>query len=193
MKAICSNEDSKIFPIVPYNEILRISHTKKSDVVKGVYFMLRKISLLLSICFLLHQNIAYGEDNQQSIYEKRMALYKETEQSSGIPWYYLAAMDQYERNIRSVRKDIPKNQMPSFPFISNQKYGLDILMVTTLPYTIALFGGLGLDGDKDGFANANNDRDLLHTAATILKKQGTSEERIKIMLWEYYRRAKQLI
>lgn len=132
MKAICSNEDSKIFPIVPYNEILRISHTKKSDVVKGVYFMLRKISLLLSICFLLHQNIAYGEDNQQSIYEKRMALYKETEQSSGIPWYYLAAMDQYERNIRSVRKDIPKNQMPSFPFISNQKYGLDLLMVTTL-------------------------------------------------------------
>ncbi|MBJ6950375.1 peptidase M23, partial [Vibrio cholerae] len=60
----------------------------------------------------------------------------------------------------------------------------------TLPHTIALFGGLGLDGDKDGFANANNDRDLLHTAATILKKQGTSEERIKIMLWEYYRRAK---
>lgn len=61
-----------------------------------------------------------------------MALYKETEQSSGIPWYYLAAMDQYERNIRSVRKDIRKNQMPSFPFISNQKYGLDLLMVTTL-------------------------------------------------------------
>lgn len=30
----------------------------------------------------------------------------------------------------------------------------------------------------------------MHTAATILKKQGTSEERIKIMLWEYYRRAK---
>ena len=66
-------------------------------------------------------------------------------------------------------------------------------MVTTLSPQIALFGGLGLDGDKDGFANANNDRDLLHTAATILKKQGTSEERIKIMLWEYYRRAKQLI
>ena len=140
MKAICSNEDSKIFPIVPYNEILRISHTKKSDDVKGVYFMLRKISLLLSICFLLHQNIAYGEDNQQSIYEKRMALYKETEQSSGIPWYYLAAMDQYERNIRSVRKDIPKNQMPSFPFISNQKYGLDLLMVTTLsPYNCSIW------------------------------------------------------
>lgn len=26
--------------------------------------------------------------------------------------------------------------------------------------------------------------------ATIIKKQGTSEDRIKIMLWEYYRRAK---
>ncbi len=83
----------RFFPIVPYNEILRISHNKKSDVVKGFYFMLRKISLVLSICFLLHQNIAYGEDNQQSIYEKRMALYKETEQSSGITWYDVTAMD----------------------------------------------------------------------------------------------------
>lgn len=26
--------------------------------------------------------------------------------------------------------------------------------------------------------------------ATIIKKQGTSEDRMKIMLWEYYRRAK---
>ena len=125
MKAICSNEDSKIFPIVPYNEILRISHTKKSDDVKGVYFMLRKISLLLSICFLLHQNIAYGEDNQQSIYEKRMALYKETEQSSGIPWYYLAAMDQYERNIRSVRKDIPKTRCHHFLYFKPEIWAVN--------------------------------------------------------------------
>lgn len=85
--------------------------------------MLRKISLLLSICFLLHQNIAYGEDNQQSIYEKRMALYKETEQSSGIPWYYLAAMDQYERNIRSVRKDIPKTRCHHFPLFQTRNMG----------------------------------------------------------------------
>ena len=129
----------RFFPIVPYNEILRISHTKKSDDVKGVYFMLRKISLLLSICFLLHQNIAYGEDNQQSIYEKRMALYKETEQSSGIPWYYLAAMDQYERNIRSVRKDIPKTRCHHFLYFK-RKYGLDLLMVTTLsPYNCSIW------------------------------------------------------
>ena len=80
--------------------------------------------------------------------------------------------------------------MPSFPFISNQKYGLDLLIVTILFPIQFLFGGIGLDGDKDGFANANSDRDLLHTAATILRKQGTSEDRIKIMLWEYYRRAK---
>ncbi len=51
-------------------------------------------------------------------------------------------------------------------------------MVTTLSrHTIALFGGLGLDGDKMDLQMQNNDRDLLHTAATILKKQGTSEER----------------
>lgn len=85
--------------------------------------MLRKISLLLSICFLLHQNIAYGEDNQQSIYEKRMALYKETEQSSGIPWYYLAAMDQYERNIRSVRRYSEKTRCHHFPLFQTRNMG----------------------------------------------------------------------
>ena len=140
MKAICSNEDSKIFPIVPYNEILRISHTKKSDVVKGVYFMLRKF-LLLSICFLLHQNIAYGEDNQQSIYEKRMALYKETEQSSGIPWYYLAAMDQYERNIRSVRKDIPKTRCHHFLYFKPEIWAGPVNGNDTLPIQLLYLAG----------------------------------------------------
>lgn len=87
--------------------------------------MLRKLFLLLSICFLLQQGVVYGEADQQNIYEKRMTLYKETEQTSGVPWYYFAAIDQYEQNIRSVRRDIPKKPMPSFLFISNQKYGLD--------------------------------------------------------------------
>ena len=120
-----------------------------------------------------------------------MALYKETEQSSGIPWYYLAAMDQYERNIRSVRRNIPKKPDAIISlYFKPEIWAGPVNSNDTLPHTISLFGGNGLDGDKDGFANANNDRDLLHTAATILKKQGTSEERINIMLWEYYRRAK---
>lgn len=178
--------------MIYYNEIFRISNTKESDVVKGVYFMLRKISLLLSIFFLLQQGIAYGEE-KQSIYDKRMELYKETEQSLGVPWYYLAAIDQYERNIRSVRRDIPKkpDAIISIYFKPEIWSGpANPAPHGTLPYTISLFAGIGLDGNQDGRADANHDRDLLHTIATIITKQGTSEDHIKIMLWEYYRRAK---
>ena len=38
----------------------------------------------------------------------RMELYKSTESLTNIPWYYLAAVDQYERNVRQARKNIPK-------------------------------------------------------------------------------------
>jgi len=80
--------------------------------------MLRKISLLLSICFLLHQNIAYGEDNQQSIYEKRMALYKETEQSSGIPWYYLA-----KKYTERKKRYSEKTRCHHFPLFQTRNMG----------------------------------------------------------------------
>lgn len=37
-----------------------------------------------------------------------MELYKKVEATTNIPWYYLAAIDQYERNLRQVRRDLPK-------------------------------------------------------------------------------------
>lgn len=107
--------------------------------------MPRKIALLLSICFLLGQGIAYGEVNQNQIYEKRMTLYKETEKDANIPWYYLAAIDQYERNIRSVRKDIPKkpDAIISIYFKPEMWAGpANGSTNDTLPHTISLFGGL---------------------------------------------------
>lgn len=94
--------------MIYYNEISRISHTKESDVVKGVYFHASKDCPISFYLLFLGQGIAYGEVDQKQIYEKRMTLYKETEKDTNIPWYYVAAIDQYERNIRSVRKDIPK-------------------------------------------------------------------------------------
>lgn len=155
--------------------------------------MLRKLFLSLSICFLFWQGIVYSEGNQQQIYEKRMTLYKEIESSSNVPWYYFAAIDQYERNIRSVRRDIPKKPDAIISIYFKPEIWAGPINATsndTLPHTISLFGGMGLDGDHDGFANANNDRDLLYTMASIIKKQGPTEDRIKIMLWEYYQRAK---
>ena len=51
--------------------------------------------------------IAANEKSNSEIYAERMELYQLFSQIY-VPWYYLAAIDQYERNIQEVRSDIPK-------------------------------------------------------------------------------------
>ncbi|MEH6888749.1 M23 family metallopeptidase [Bacillus sp. JJ864] len=155
--------------------------------------MHRKLFLLLFIYFLLQANIVYGEENKQDIYKKRMTLYKEMETVSLIPWYYFAAIDQYERNIRSVRRDIPKKPDATISIYFKPEMWAGPAnpnLHDTKPYTISLFGGIGLDGNADGLADANNEKDVLYTMATIIGKQGANRDQLKIMLWEYYQRAK---
>ena len=135
----------------------------------------------------------HGEENKQDIYKKRMTLYKEMETVSLIPWYYFAAIDQYERNIRSVRRDIPKKPDATISIYFKPEMWAGPAnpnLHDTKPYTISLFGGIGLDGNEDGLADANNEKDVLYTMATIIGKQGEKREQLKIMLWEYYQRSK---
>ncbi|MGG2017735.1 M23 family metallopeptidase [Bacillus sp. S10(2024)] len=155
--------------------------------------MHRKLFLLLFISFFLQANIVHGEENKQDIYKKRMTLYKEMETVSLIPWYYFAAIDQYERNIRSVRRDIPKKPDATISIYFKPEMWAGPAnpnLHDTKPYTISLFGGIGLDGNEDGLADANNEKDVLYTMATIIGKQGEKREQLKIMLWEYYQRSK---
>ncbi|MDC2865642.1 M23 family metallopeptidase [Bacillus sp. BP-3] len=155
--------------------------------------MHRKLFLLLFISFFLQANIVHGEENKQDIYKKRMTLYKEMETVSLIPWYYFAAIDQYERNIRSVRRDIPKKPDATISIYFKPEMWAGPAnpnLHDTKPYTISLFGGIGLDGNEDGLADANNEKDVLYTMATIIGKQGENREQLKIMLWEYYQRSK---
>lgn len=155
--------------------------------------MYRKLFLLLSVFFFLQQGFAHAEEKQQTVYEKRMMLYKEMETASFIPWYYFAAIDQYERNVRAVRRDIPKKPDATISIYFKPEVWSGPINPTaydTKPYTISLFGGSGLDGDDDGLADTNNDRDALYTIATILGSEGTDEDHLKIALWEYYKRAK---
>ncbi|CAM4333718.1 M23 family metallopeptidase [Bacillus manliponensis] len=156
--------------------------------------MYRKLFLLLFVYFCLQQGLTvHAAEQEQTIYDKRMILYKEMETASFIPWYYFAAIDQYERNVRSVRRDIPKkpDAVISIYFKPEMWSGpINPDPYDVRPYTISLFGGIGLDGDGDGFANMNNDRDVLYTTATILGSGGTDEDHMKIALWEHYKRAK---
>ena len=51
-----------------------------------------------------------------------MELYQKVESVTNIPWYYLAAIDQYERNIRQSRKDIPKAEGISGIYFPKEKW-----------------------------------------------------------------------
>ncbi|MBO9130709.1 M23 family metallopeptidase [Bacillus sp. 165] len=156
--------------------------------------MWKKLTIILILINLFLPTLpASAEVDKQKIYQQRMSLYKEVELISHIPWHYFAAIDQYERNVRSVRRDIPKKQdgVISIYFKPEIWSGsLNPNQNDKQPFTIALFGGIGLDGDNDGYADQNNDRDLLYTMANIIGHYGNNREHIKIMLWEHYKRAK---
>ncbi|GGJ77183.1 hypothetical protein GGR02_003031 [Anoxybacillus voinovskiensis] len=126
------------------------------------------------------------------IYAKRMELYKKAEAVSLIPWYYFAAIDQYERNVRLVRRDLPKATGVLGIYIPPERWAgpLNKNKHDTNPFTIAQFAGLGIDGNGDGVANPNDDDDVIFAIARYLQTYGTEHEHIKIALWDYYQRSK---
>lgn len=135
---------------------------------------------------------AEGEDpKRDEILEKRMHYYYKF-QDELVPWYFLAAIDQYERNIQEVRKDIPKRESVVAIQYSHEFWvgALNPELNDTTPMTIKYFGGLGLDGNDDGVADANNDDDILVTTASFLSKYGANEDDFKLALWDFYKNDK---
>lgn len=123
-------------------------------------------------------------------YEKRFELYKKTEAASGVPWYYIAAIDQYERSIRHVRKDLPKPEgLTGFYLRPNQWAGLtNPYEKDQNPLSIGFFGGFGMDGNGDGKADPSNDEDLLFSLANYISQYGVDDTRFRIALWNHYKR-----
>lgn len=155
--------------------------------------MLKKLVLIICIYVLVPLEIAKGESDKQTIFTERMALYKEMEAVSLVPWQYFAAVDQYERNVRAVRKDIPKKETGVISIYLKPEIWSGLVNPNENdrnPFTIGLFGGIGRDGDGDGYADQTNDKDVLYTMATILAHFGSDRDHIKIMLWEHYKRGK---
>lgn len=132
------------------------------------------------------------EMDQQKIYEERMFLYKNVETLSQIPWYYFAAIDQYERSLRKSRKDLPKAEGLIGIYFKPEVWSgaLNPNPEDTSPVSISIFGGMGLDGNGDGIADRNNDEDVLYSMASYLEKYGYDQENLKIALWDYYQRDK---
>ncbi len=133
-----------------------------------------------------------AEEVQQNIFAERMNLYTKMETVTQIPWYYYAAIDQYERSIRRARKDIPKETGLIGIYIKPEIWAgaLNPNLNDTNPYSIQLFGGAGLDGNADGVADQTNDEDILFTMSEQILAYGTDPDNFKIGLWNYYKRDK---
>jgi murein DD-endopeptidase MepM/ murein hydrolase activator NlpD len=139
------------------------------------------------------QSIAFGaETDQNQEYQKLMSLYKKTETVTNIPWYVLASIDQYERNVRHSRNDIPKAEGLIEIYFKPEVWSgpLNPNKGDQNPITIGLFGGIGEDGNGDKRADPKNDEDILYSFAHFLESYGTDIENLKIGLWDYYQRDK---
>ncbi|PIC64651.1 peptidase M23 [Sporosarcina sp. P13] len=145
---------------------------------------------LITLFFLFFVVVSAQKDpTHEEIMEERMNYYLKFE-SVLVPWYYLAAVDQFERNIQQVRNDIPnKEGIIALQFTKDYWVGrLNPNKDDTSPESIAFFAGSGLDGNGDGYANPDDDEDVLFTMATFLSGYGKSEEDFVLALRDYYKR-----
>ncbi len=155
---------------------------------------MRQFSIVLIIFFgiFLSANVGFAQKMDPDVYTKRMELYRKIESITNIPWYYLAAIDQYERNVRQARKDIPPAEGITGIYFKPEVWAglLNPDPDDVNPLAIKFFNGRGMDGDGDGKASSTNDEDVLYAFGHYLLSYGTDHENIKIGLWEYYKRDK---
>lgn len=153
---------------------------------------MRTLFLFIILMFVSGVLVEAGELSQSETYEKRMELYKKTEALTGVPWYYIAAMDQYERSIRHVRQDLPKPEGIIGLYFKPEHWSgiLNPDKEDTNPLTISFFNGIGLDGNGDGKADRYTEEDILYTSAKIFAQYGVDDTRFRIALWNYYKRDK---
>ncbi|WP_245831754.1 M23 family metallopeptidase [Oceanobacillus senegalensis] len=143
---------------------------------------------IISIIFILSIGITHADEkkeDEETIYEKRMSLFKKTEALTQIPWYYFAAIDNFERNTQS--SDDPEKVI-SIEIPSEMWFGIGNIHKNQSIGIIEMFDGKGKDGNGDGIANPENAEDILYTMGNILLEYGQSEDDIKIALWNYYKR-----
>lgn len=141
-------------------------------------------SIVIVAFLLLHASSVYAED-EDSIYDERMALFKKTEALTQIPWYYFAAIDNYERNIKN--SDEPE-QVISIAFPTELWFGPGNSSQIIDEAIIDTFDGKGKDGNGDGKADPTNEEDVLYTMAMLILEYGPTKDDIKIALWNHYQR-----
>ncbi|WP_425464254.1 M23 family metallopeptidase [Paenibacillus zeisoli] len=125
---------------------------------------------------------------KQDSFLARRQLYEEMGSLLHIPWYRLAAVDQYERTLTPNSKEAKsENRLTRISFLPPVWSGwVNPQPEDTNPLSIALFGGMGKDADGDGIADPKNDRDALFTMGRYINSFGYAEDDFRIALWKYY-------
>lgn len=129
------------------------------------------------------------------VYATRQALYDQMEAATGIPWYRLAAIDQYERTIAKVKASGSHN--PDQPAKTARLTAIQIPapiwcgplnpdQEDASPSSLSFFGGFGQDGSGDGRADPESDIDVLFSMAQYIRKHSASANDFNIAVWEYY-------
>ncbi len=114
-----------------------------------------------------------------------MALFKKVESLTQVPWYYFAAMDNYERNTLPSSED---EKVISIQFDETEWFGLGNAAQSTEQEVIQQFGGVGKDGNDDNQADPDDPEDILYTMANHILTYGLDKDDVKIALWEHYKR-----
>ncbi|MFD1608921.1 M23 family metallopeptidase [Oceanobacillus luteolus] len=149
--------------------------------------MLPKQISLFSFAFLLFwlsSSYVFAE-NEDSVYKERKALFQKMEALSQIPWYYFAAIDNYERNKKPSSEE---EQVISVEFDEDSWYGIGNYTQNADIHIIKLFDGIGQDGNGDGIASLDEDEDIMYTLAMLLLDEGPTSDDIKVALWKHYKR-----
>ncbi|MFD1039646.1 M23 family metallopeptidase [Virgibacillus byunsanensis] len=125
------------------------------------------------------------EQAEEQKYKERMALYKKTAALTQIPWYYIAAIDQYERN---AQKSTEEEKLISITIPPEIWFGAGNVSLNKDKDIVMLFNGNGMDGNGDNKADPDDFEDVLFTMANMLLTYGQTQDDIKIALWNYYKR-----
>ncbi len=149
--------------------------------------LVKSLSIGFLFLFFTSEVSAAEELTREQILDKRMDYYIRYSTDT-LPWYYLAAVDQYERNIQEVRKDLPERDgVVAIQFTDDFWVGpLNPMGDDNNLTTISFFDGQGRDGNNDGFADRQNDEDVMFTLVQYLSPRVHSEKDFQRALREYY-------
>lgn len=157
-------------------------------------------TISIFVCMLLFQfGTSFSLANASSTptvsdqpFEERRALFESMSGLSGIPWHFLAAIDQYDRTMKKNYKDeFVERNLIAIHFSPSQWVGpTNPDLEDVNPDTIQFFDGVGQDGDGDGVADRTSDTDVLYTRVQQLLSYGTGPDDLSIGLWKLYQNSR---